>query len=217
MSDALNAEFDTLYLTDKQNPRWMAKQTVAYLWARTVQCKNCRATIPLLKTRWLCKKDNKRVVLSMEPNADKTGVTFGVQTEVPRPIGNAAQRREADKKAGAGTMTRSGAMCPCCDAIMTSEDMRFEAMAGRLGAVMTAVIVDGQYGKEYRRPTSHEIDSASASEIEISDLFDSIPFGLPVEQIPRGGSRKGGGSPFTVPTYGIDQWYKLFTSRQLLR
>ena len=27
------------------------KPTVAYLWARTVTCKNCRATIPLLKTR----------------------------------------------------------------------------------------------------------------------------------------------------------------------
>ncbi len=32
------------------------KPTVAYLWARTVTCKNCRTTIPLLKTRWLCKK-----------------------------------------------------------------------------------------------------------------------------------------------------------------
>ena len=52
------------------------KPTVAYLWARTVTCKNCRATIPLLKTRWLCKKDNKRVVLTMEPNADKTGVVY---------------------------------------------------------------------------------------------------------------------------------------------
>ncbi len=50
------------------------KPTVAYLWARTVKCKGCRATIPLLKTRWLCKKDKKRVVLTMEPNADKSGV-----------------------------------------------------------------------------------------------------------------------------------------------
>lgn len=33
------------------------KPTVAYLWARTVTCKNCRATVPLLKTRWLCKND----------------------------------------------------------------------------------------------------------------------------------------------------------------
>src|SRR6266513_561326 len=40
-------------------PTINGKPTVAYLWARTVTCKNCRATIPLLKTRWLCKKENK--------------------------------------------------------------------------------------------------------------------------------------------------------------
>src|SRR5712692_9925824 len=43
------------------------KPTVAYLWARTVKCKNCRATVPLLKTRWLCKKDKKRVLLTLTP------------------------------------------------------------------------------------------------------------------------------------------------------
>jgi REP element-mobilizing transposase RayT len=63
---ALNAEFSAEYLADPRNPRWVAKPTVAYLWARTVTCKNCRATIPLLKTRWLCKKDNKRVLLKVE-------------------------------------------------------------------------------------------------------------------------------------------------------
>jgi len=61
--NALNAEFDKKYLEDKTKPRWIAKPTVAYLWARTVKCKNCRATVPLLKTRWLCKKTNKRVLL----------------------------------------------------------------------------------------------------------------------------------------------------------
>ena len=88
------------------------KPTVAYLWARTVTCKNCRATVPLLKTRWLCKKDNKRVLLTMEPKADGTGVSFGVQTDVPVVGGNSAQRREHDKRIGAGTMSRSGATCP---------------------------------------------------------------------------------------------------------
>jgi putative DNA methylase len=75
------------------------KPTVAYLWARTVICKNCRATVPLLKTRWLCKKDKKRVVLTMEPNADKTGVIFGVNTDVPPMVkGNTSHHREHDKK-----------------------------------------------------------------------------------------------------------------------
>ena len=77
--DPLNAEFSESYLKDPSNPRWVAKPTVAYLWARTVSCKQCRATLPLLKTRWLCKKDNKRVLLTMEPDSDRTGVTFAVQ------------------------------------------------------------------------------------------------------------------------------------------
>ena len=76
------------------------KPTVAYLWARTVTCKNCRATAPLLKTRWLCKKDNKRVVLTMQPNEDKTGVVFGVQEDVPHSKGTSAQRGEAEKRTG---------------------------------------------------------------------------------------------------------------------
>ena len=91
--DALNAEFSEEYLADKRNPRWVAKPTVAYLWARTVTCKNCRATVPLLKTRWICKKGDKRVLLAMEPNADRTGVVFGIDKDVPVKGGNTAQKR----------------------------------------------------------------------------------------------------------------------------
>jgi len=142
-------------------PTLDGKPTVAYLWARTVTCKNCRATIPLLKTRWLCKKDNKRVVLTMEPNADKTGVVFGVQNDVPVGGGNAEQRREADKRAGSGTMSRAGVSCPCCCApSMTMEDIRLEGQANRVGSLLTAVVVDGPGSKEYRRPTPEEVQLA---------------------------------------------------------
>ncbi len=122
--DLLNAGFDKkTYLDNAGNPRWVAKPAVAYLWARTVRCKACRATVPLLKTRWLARKDNKRVVLTMEPNADRTGVVFGIDAEAKVQGGNAAQRREHDKKLGAGTMSRSGGACPCCGTIMTMQDI----------------------------------------------------------------------------------------------
>ncbi len=91
--DPLNAEFDKGYLEDPENPRWIAKPTVAYLWARTVTCKQCRGTLPLLKTRWLCKKERKRVLLTMRPNVEQSGVIFGVESDVPQNGGNAAQRR----------------------------------------------------------------------------------------------------------------------------
>jgi adenine-specific DNA methylase len=187
------------------------KPTVAYLWARTVTCKNCRATVPLLKTRWLCKKDNKRVLLTMEPTADRISVSFGVQMEVPVVGSNAAQRREHDKRIGAGIMSRSGATCPCCKAIMTMEDIRFEGQAGRLGTMMTAVVVDGKDGKEYRLPTEDEIKLASEAEHRLRHIFAEVPFGLPQEPLP---SKEALG--FRVPLYGFDQWYKLFTPRELL-
>jgi hypothetical protein len=50
---------------------------------------------------------------------------------------------------------------------------------------------------------------------DLEALFREIPFGVPSESVPSGSSRRGGGSAFTVPTFGFDQWCKLFTSRQL--
>ena len=209
--DPLNAEFDDVYLQDPRNPRWVAKPTVAYLWARTVSCKQCRAELPLLKTRWLCRKDNKRVLLTMQPNPDGPGVVFGVQPGVPQNGGNGAQRREHDKRIGAGTMSRTGAKCPGCGAIMTMSDIRYEGQSGRLGAVMTAVVVDGPKGKEYRRPTEREIEAAAVSEERLQALYADIPFGLPEEPLP---SKEALG--FRVPLYGFDTWRKLFTNRQLV-
>ena len=210
----LNADFDEAYLRDPQNPRWVAKPAVAYLWARTVACKQCRAELPLLKTRWLCRKDRKRVLLTMEPRADGTGVVFGVQGDVAQNGGNGAQRREHDRRLGAGTMSRAGAACPCCETIATMEDIRLEGRAGRLGAVMTAVVVDGLKGKEYRLPTDHERAVAEVSEDRLRALYAEIPFGLPEEQTPKAGI--GASRAFSVDGYGFDTWRKLFTNRQLL-
>ena len=456
--DALNAEFSAEYLADKRNPRWVAKPTVAYLWARTVTCKNCRATVPLLKTRWLCKKERKRVLLTMnvadavnvdaasrrvidapsdetsllrffapqegianmsgnlphwrqegviyfvtfrladsmpqeklkrwaeerkewlknhpephnpetireyyrlfpdrleqwldagygeclmakpevkivvekalrhfdghryrmdqfivmpnhvhvlitplEDNAlsgiihswksytaheinkllgrqggvwqkesfdhiirspaqlervreyiknnprvdaasrrvnttttrrdgastvvdaasrrvnttttrrDGASTVFGIENDVHVKGGNGAQRREHDKRIGAGTMSRAGVQCPCCNTIMTMEDIRLEGRAGRLGAVMTAVVVDDQKGKEYRLPAEHEIQMAEEATKAISDLFAQISFGLPEEPTPKSGG--GASRAFSVDGYGFDKWKKLFTPRQLL-
>ena len=208
-TESLNDEFDNAYLEDPQNPRWVAKPTVAYLWARTVTCKQCRGTLPLLKTRWLCKKERKRVLLTMEPDAEQSGVVFDVQSDVPLNDGNAAQRREHDNRIGAGTMSRTGATCPCCGAIMTMGDIRFEGRAGRLAATMTAVVVHGPKGKEYRVPTDHEREAAEVSEKQLQVLYADIPFGLPEERTPTQSQFSG------VYNYGFDTWRKLFTNRQL--
>jgi len=193
------------------------KPTVAYLWARTVKCKNCRATIPLLKTKWLSKKDDNRALLKAEPNADKTGPVFSILSgdDAASQGGNGAQRREYDKRIGAGTMSRSGVTCVCCGLpSMTMEDIRLEGKAARLGTMMTAVVVDGTDGKQYRLPTGDEIRLAAEAENELQRVFAEVPFGALSEPTPKGGN--GASRAFSVDGYGLDRWSKMFTPRQLL-
>ena len=202
-AEALNAEFDSRYLKDEANPRWVVKPAVAYLWARTVRCRGCQAEIPLLKTRWLCRKGTKRVLLTMETDAGGAGVTFGV-----------AQAAPGDD--GAGTMNRSGAECPCCGEITTMADVRVDARAGRLGERLAAVIVDGQQSREYRLPTDAEIAAARVDGETLAAFYADIPFGIPDEAIvaerPSPNSRGTSG----LPRYGFHTWRAVFTDRQLL-
>lgn len=209
--DSLNAEFSPEYLVKKSNPRWVAKPTVAYLWARTVTCKNCRATIPLLKTRWLCKKPGKRVLLTMQPNAEKTGVVFDVQKDVPVAGKNASERKTHDGQLGGGTMSRSGVTCPCCDGMMTLEDIKLEGQAGKLSTKLTAVVIEEKKGKDYRLPMPAEVQLIDQIDSRINKEFIDIPYGLPTEEIEEDAKR----NTWCVP-YGFYQFSKLFTKRQLL-
>jgi adenine-specific DNA methylase len=200
--EPLNGEYSDAYLEDDTNPRWVAKPTVAYLWARTVPCKSCRATLPLLKTQWLCRKSGKRIRLTMETKEDRSGVAFGIARDAPKGV---------DKSKTGGTMSGSGATCPCCGTTMTMGDLRAEGKAGNLEEMMTAVVIDGPNGKEYRLPTAAERAAAERSEAELNDLYSEIPFGLPTEPMPNEDALG-----MRIPKYGFDQWHKLFTPRQLL-
>ncbi|WP_419939844.1 DUF1156 domain-containing protein [Candidatus Palauibacter sp.] len=211
--DTLNAGFDEAYLKDEANPRWVAKPVVAYLWARTTECGGCRAEIPLLKTRWLCKKSSpvKRVLLTMTKRADGRGVEFAVATDVPKGSGSAAQQRQHDQVLGAGTMSASGVECPNCAAVTGMAELRAQGRSGRLGARMTAVVVDGQTGKEYRSPTERDIEATSVSRGELEALYSDVPYGMPND--PTADEDALG---MRVARYGFDSWDKLFTCRQLL-
>ena len=113
-------------------------------------------------------------------------------------------------------MSASGARCPACGAISTTKDIRAEGRAGRLGERMTAVVVEGQTGKEYRLPTDLEVSAAEVEPAELQALYAEVPFGLPDESIvaerPSPNSRGASG----LPRYGFHRWRTVFTDRQLL-
>ena len=84
---------------------------------------------------------------------------------------------------------------------MKMDDLRYDGRAGRFGAIMTAVVVDGPNGKEYRRATDHEVEVANVSMADVEALYADVPFGLPTEPTPKGGG--GAARAFSVAGYGL--------------
>lgn len=204
--DSLNSEFGEEYIKNKANPRWVAKPTVAYLWARTVTCKNCRATIPLLKTRWLSKKDSKRVLVHTIP-ADQGAIECRLEHHAPVVGGNAAQKREHDRRIGTGTMSRAGAKCIHCPTIQTHEDIQVAATSGNWSSMIVAVVVDGLNGKEYREVTETEVEAfARSTERDVPPLTEPIS---PIRPSPNARGLSG------LTRYGITSFGKAFNGRQV--
>jgi adenine-specific DNA methylase len=96
---------------------------------------------------------------------------------------------------------------------MTMEDIRLEGQAERLGAVNTAVVVDGRKGKEYRLPEAHETKMSNKARKSLADVFAKLSLGMPEEPTPKAGI--GASRAFSVDGYGLHKWSDLFTSRQL--
>ena len=87
--------------------------------------------------------------------------------------------------------------------------------AGRLGSVMTAVVVGGSKGKEYRPPTDYESAVAMPTDEQVQAAFEGVPFGVPDEPTPAGGG-SGAGRAFSVQGYGLMKWRDLFARRQFM-
>ncbi len=179
------------------------KPTVAYLWARTVKCKNCRGEVPLLKTRWLCRKPDKKVLLTLRTEPGRPEAEFGVRVLRPDEVVNDAKTR--------GTISRAGATCPHCGVITTREDLSQASRSGQLGQRLVAVVVEAPRGKAYRPPVAEEESTAEEAQDAVPGVFAEVPFGLPHETITPNAKR----DTWCV-LYGLDTFERLFRPRQLL-
>ena len=208
--DSLNADFTDDYLAKRDNPRWIARRSLAYLWCRTVVCKHCRTTVPLLKSCWLSKKASNRAIVSLNPDPDSNTVSIDVICGVSSKGGNSAQKRESDKKIGRGTMSRSGVTCPCCGTITSMDDLRVLGKSGQIGEMLYAVVTDANKGKAFRKPTSRELEGAQQASELVDTVFRDIPFGVPHDPMP---SESALG--MRVQKYGYTTWDRMFCQRQL--
>jgi adenine-specific DNA methylase len=183
---------------------------VAYLWARTVICPNpgCKATIPLIRQLWLCKKTTRKVAIRLVPDTKMRKCRFEV-----------VEGKDINFDPQIGTMQKGSAACPFCQAIADGKYLRDESKAERMGRQMMAVVGAklNAKGKTYRaaqRKDEEVFEWASQALDELSGRLGTnlCPNEPTMPDRPSPNSR----GLSAVVRYGFEHFGKFFNERQTL-
>jgi putative DNA methylase len=181
---------------------------VAYLWTRTVRCKNpaCGATVPLVKQTWLCKKKDRFVAMRPVLAKEKKRVRFEIVES--RTESGLGFDPEAFSK-------RGNATCPFCGTVSDSEYVKEEGRALRLGEQLMAVACSrrGRSGKVYISgdELSPSLWKGETVKKRIAALSKVTSINVPNEPIFNDAKNAN----FCVH-YGLDSFDRLFNDRQTL-
>ena len=180
---------------------------IAYLWARTISCEGpgCGAEVPLMRSLWLAKKGRDLVGLRFVPRPKAKRIDFEI-LEKPRP-GEVPE----------GTVRRSAATCPLCGYTTPADHVRdqFSNRSGGANDARLAVVVaqSPSDGRTKFRLASERDEKAFRAAMECLQQKSQRHSGLsaiPEEPLPYLRSI------FNINLLGVDQWGKLFNSRQAL-
>jgi len=181
---------------------------VAYLWTRTVRCKNpaCGATVPLVRQTWLCKKKDHYVALRMIAPKGEKKVRFEV-VESPTEAGLGFDPA-AFSKAG-------NASCPFCGTVADSDYVKQEGQAGRLSQQMMAIVCTrpSRQGKIYLSADDYPqyLPDDEAVQKRIEALCHRTGLTVPNEPMDTNDPTTVAGRGFGIKTFS-----ELFTPRQML-
>ncbi len=182
---------------------------IAYLWARTIKCEGpgCGAEVPLMRSLWLAKKDNRSVALQILPDHKNKRVDFKI-------LVNAQAKDVAE-----GTVRRGSATCPVCGYTTPVSSIRQQLKMRRGGTDDAMLVVirrddPGTGERSYRQPLRSDFESLKKIEKEIErrnrEQNGTLSF-VPDEPLPVQGALG-----FRVQLYGIEKWSDLFSPRQKL-
>ena len=161
---------------------------IAWIWARTVESPDpsWRGHVPLVASWTLSKKQGKPTVW-IEPiiDRDNGAITYEI--------------REGGEPTYERTVYRGNGICIATGAAIPKSYIKSEGCAGRMSSDLMAVVTEGHRRRVYL-PATPDADAAAAC---------VLPSGYPAGAIlpnPR---------YMLPPSYGMDEWWKLFTPRQL--
>jgi adenine-specific DNA methylase len=179
---------------------------IAYLWARTIQCEGpgCGAVIPLMRSMWLSKKGNRTAAVKIITHDADKRIEFEIITN-PKP-----------KDVRAGTVRRSACTCPFCNYTTPAENARKQFVSrdgGANDAMLVAVVLLSATGAtHFRKSNSNDYKVFKRAESVLSRKIQSVQKQSIVPNEPLPYLR----SIFNVNLLGINEWGKLFNSRQAL-
>ncbi len=167
---------------------------VAWLWARTVKSPNpafSNVDVPLVSSFILSNKEGKEAYL--KPAINKDGYSFSVQ------VGTSSDEAKTGTKAARG----ANFTCLMSQTPIQPQYIKDEAIAGRMGQKLMAIVAEGPKGRVFLSPTSEQ--EATAKSADPGDAASAIH--VPLANDPRNLWCLG---------YGLSHYDQLFTSRQLV-
>lgn len=186
---------------------------VAYLWTRTVTCKNpnCRATVPLVKQTWLCKKDKRYVALKMIAPRGKKQVCF----EVVEAHSEKALGFDPEEFSKAGN-----AVCPFCGTVADSDYVMQSGFQKHFDEQLMTLVC--------RKPGNTDLTFVNPDEVEgcpvaiekwsakLREQCSRIALGKPDDAIDPTRPSPNARGLTAVTRYGLQKFSDLFTIRQLV-
>jgi putative DNA methylase len=186
---------------------------VAYLWTRTVQCKNpaCKASVPLVKQTWLARKPGRYAALKVVQGPDKRA-----KFEV------VLARSEAALGFDPSSFSRAGnASCLFCGTVADIDHVKQEGWAGRMKSQLMAVVCNERTSKGRRYLSGTEYEKFIPADERLKEIIDDLTRGgvlsVPNEQIAGFSETSSSNSlGITVRPYGLRRFSDLFSLRQLV-
>ncbi|MDW3217103.1 MAG: hypothetical protein R8F63_00710 [Acidimicrobiales bacterium] len=187
MRDRAHEQIGHLYpdATDEDGNRLTP---IAWIWARTVESPDpaWNGHVPLVASWTLANKKGKPKVW-IEPVVDRSAQSISYEV------------RKGGEPTHERTVNRGKGICIATGAAIPGDYIKGEGKADRLGEQLMAVVAEGGSGRTY----------CSVSDVDWAAAVVDLPEWRPNNTValdPRN---------IWVTIYGLDEWWKLFTPRQL--
>jgi putative DNA methylase len=176
---------------------------IAWIWARTVPSPDPAFSdmhVPLASSFLLSSKAGKEAWV--EPIVDKAANTISYRIR---------HKGTKDEIAVAKTGTKSSRAnftCLMSGTAITGDHIKKAGKSGLMGQTLIAIVAEGKGGRQYVAPNDFHVRTAFSDEAAViaEECRETFLSG-PVPEKLTGGTCFG---------YGLDQWGKLFTDRQLV-